>query len=64
MHTGHRLAATVVALGAALSLPRGAQAQKITIDSIVGPVTKKLQERFFDVVKGTDTTHTEWLTPV
>jgi len=33
-------------------------------DGIVGPVTKKLQERFFDVVKGTDTTHTEWLTPV
>ncbi|MDB5218136.1 MAG: Branched-chain amino acid aminotransferase, partial [Myxococcaceae bacterium] len=33
-------------------------------DGIVGPVTKKLQERFFDVVKGTDTTHNDWLTAV
>ena len=33
-------------------------------DGIVGPVTKKLQDRFFDVVKGSDTTHNEWLTPV
>jgi branched-chain amino acid aminotransferase len=33
-------------------------------DGIVGPITKKLQERFFDVVKGADTTHTEWLTAV
>jgi branched-chain amino acid aminotransferase len=33
-------------------------------EGIVGPVTKKLQERFFDVVKGSDTTHNEWLTPV
>jgi branched-chain amino acid aminotransferase len=30
----------------------------------VGPVTKKLQDRFFDVVKGSDTTHAAWLTPV
>lgn len=29
-----------------------------------GPVTAKLQARFFDVVKGTDTTHPEWLTKV
>jgi branched-chain amino acid aminotransferase len=33
-------------------------------DGVVGPVTKKLQDRFFDVVKGSDTTHSEWLTPV
>jgi branched-chain amino acid aminotransferase len=33
-------------------------------DGIVGPITKKLQDRFFDVVKGTDTTHSEWLTAV
>jgi branched-chain amino acid aminotransferase len=33
-------------------------------DGIVGPVTKKLQEKFFDVVKGSDTTHSEWLTAV
>ncbi len=33
-------------------------------DGIVGPITKKLQDRFFDVVKGSDTTHDEWLTPV
>jgi branched-chain amino acid aminotransferase len=29
-----------------------------------GPVTKRLQSRYFDVVKGSDTTHPEWLTPV
>ncbi len=33
-------------------------------DGVVGPVTKKLQERFFDIVKGSDTTHREWLTEV
>jgi branched-chain amino acid aminotransferase len=33
-------------------------------DGIVGPITKKLQARFFDVVRGSDTTHAEWLTPV
>jgi branched-chain amino acid aminotransferase len=30
----------------------------------VGPIAKKLQDRFFDVVKGSDTTHAAWLTPV
>ena len=30
----------------------------------VGPITKKIQERFFDVVRGDDTTHAEWLTAV
>jgi len=29
-----------------------------------GPVTKTLQERYFDVVRGTDETHPEWLTYV
>lgn len=33
-------------------------------EGTVGPVTKKLQDRFFDVVKGTDTSHQEWLTAV
>ena len=33
-------------------------------EGVVGPVTKKLQERFFDVVKGADTTHNDWLTAV
>jgi branched-chain amino acid aminotransferase len=33
-------------------------------EGLVGPVTKKLQDRFFDVVRGSDTTHNEWLTPV
>jgi branched-chain amino acid aminotransferase len=33
-------------------------------DGVVGPITRKLQERFFDVVRGTDTTHPEWLTYV
>ncbi len=30
----------------------------------VGPITKRLQARFFDVVKGSDTSHAEWLTKV
>ncbi len=29
-----------------------------------GPITKKLQARYFDVVKGSDDTHPEWLTEV
>jgi len=28
-----------------------------------GPITKRLQARFFEVVKGSDATHPEWLTP-
>ena len=27
-----------------------------------GPITKRIQERFFDVVRGSDTSHPEWLT--
>jgi branched-chain amino acid aminotransferase len=30
----------------------------------VGPITKRLQARYFDVVKGGDTSHPEWLTRV
>lgn len=30
----------------------------------VGPITKRLQARFFDVVKGSDTSHPEWHTRV
>lgn len=30
----------------------------------VGPITKRLQARYFDVVKGTDREHPEWLTAV
>ena len=33
-------------------------------EGAVGPVTKKLQDRFFDIVRGSDATHGEWLTPV
>ena len=29
-----------------------------------GPITQKLQERFFEVVRGSDTSHNEWLTVV
>lgn len=31
-------------------------------DGVVGPITKKLQSNFFDVVRGSDNTHPEWLT--
>jgi len=30
----------------------------------VGPITTRLQQRYFDVVKGSDTSHPEWLTRV
>ncbi len=31
-------------------------------DGTVGPVTKQLQAKFFDVVRGSDNSHSEWLT--
>jgi branched-chain amino acid aminotransferase len=33
-------------------------------EGTVGPVTKKIQARFFDIVRGSDTSHAEWLTKV
>jgi branched-chain amino acid aminotransferase len=33
-------------------------------EGVVGPVTKKLQAKFFDVVRGSDTSHPEWLSAV
>jgi branched-chain amino acid aminotransferase len=33
-------------------------------DGTVGPITKKIQARFFEVVRGSDTSHPEWLTRV
>jgi branched-chain amino acid aminotransferase len=33
-------------------------------DGTVGPVTRRLQERFFSIVRGSDTSHVEWLTKV
>jgi branched-chain amino acid aminotransferase len=33
-------------------------------DGTTGPLTKRIQARFFDVVRGTDTSHPEWLTKV
>lgn len=33
-------------------------------DGSVGSLTRKLQDRFFDIVKGSDTSHPEWLTRV
>jgi branched-chain amino acid aminotransferase len=33
-------------------------------DGVVGPITKKLQTKFFDVVRGSDESHPEWLTVV
>ncbi len=31
-------------------------------EGVVGPITKKLQAKFFDVVRGSDNSHNEWLT--
>jgi branched-chain amino acid aminotransferase len=33
-------------------------------DGAVGPITRRLQERFFAIVKGSDASHGEWLTKV
>jgi branched-chain amino acid aminotransferase len=33
-------------------------------EGVVGPITKRLQARYFDVVKGSDNTHPEWYTKV
>jgi branched-chain amino acid aminotransferase len=33
-------------------------------DGMVGPVTKRIQARFFEIVRGSDTSHPEWLTRV
>ncbi len=33
-------------------------------EGVVGPVTRRLQERFFEIVRGGDTSHPEWLTKV
>jgi branched-chain amino acid aminotransferase len=33
-------------------------------DGKVGPITRRLQARYFEVVRGSDTTHPEWLTAV
>ena len=33
-------------------------------DGFVGPITRRLQQRYFDVVKGPDAVHPEWLTRV
>jgi branched-chain amino acid aminotransferase len=33
-------------------------------EGTVGPITKRIQERFFEVARGTDTSHPEWLTRV
>src|SRR5262249_48902007 len=32
-------------------------------EGTMGPITKKLQSRFFDLVRGADTSHPEWFTP-
>jgi branched-chain amino acid aminotransferase len=33
-------------------------------EGTVGPITRRLQERFFSIVKGSDTSHPEWLARV
>jgi branched-chain amino acid aminotransferase len=33
-------------------------------EGTVGPITKQIQARFFDVVRGSDSSHPEWLTRV
>jgi branched-chain amino acid aminotransferase len=33
-------------------------------EGTAGPITRRLQERFFDIVRGSDTSHPEWLTKV
>jgi branched-chain amino acid aminotransferase len=33
-------------------------------DGTIGPITKRIQSRFFEVVRGDDTSHSDWLTKV
>ncbi|HVJ91607.1 MAG TPA: branched-chain amino acid transaminase [Labilithrix sp.] len=33
-------------------------------EGVVGPITKKLQSKFFDVVRGSDNSHPEWLSAI
>ena len=33
-------------------------------DGTVGPVTKRIQSRFFEITRGSDSSHSEWLTRV
>jgi branched-chain amino acid aminotransferase len=33
-------------------------------EGVVGPITRRLQERFFEIARGSDTSHPEWLTKV
>jgi branched-chain amino acid aminotransferase len=33
-------------------------------EGTAGPITKRIQTRFFEVVRGNDTSHPEWLTRV
>jgi branched-chain amino acid aminotransferase len=33
-------------------------------EGTVGPITRRLQERFFDIVRGNDSSHMDWLTKV
>jgi branched-chain amino acid aminotransferase len=33
-------------------------------EGAVGPITKKIQTKFFDIARGSDNSHPEWLTPV
>lgn len=33
-------------------------------DGTVGPITKRIQERFFEIVRGADSSHDEWLTKI
>ncbi len=33
-------------------------------EGVVGPITKKLQAKFFDVARGSDNSHSEWLSPI
>jgi branched-chain amino acid aminotransferase len=37
---------------------------RVVGDGVVGPITKKIQARFFDLVRGTDASHPEWLSRV
>jgi branched-chain amino acid aminotransferase len=40
----------------------GAANGPTNVEGLVGPITKKLQARFFDIVRGSDSSHPEWLT--
>lgn len=58
------LADEVFLTGTAAEITPVREVDNRAIGEGVGPITKKLQTKFFDVVRGSDSSHPEWLTAI